>query len=73
MHYLSQALATAHIDDLHRDAAQRHAIRLARSGTHEPHVATARRVPILSGRRRRNGRSRRDPLPMHQELRSEGS
>jgi hypothetical protein len=76
MHHLSRALATARIDDLHRDAAQRHTIRLARSATHEPHLAAASHVPILSGRRwtgRRDGRSRRDRLPMHQEMRSERS
>ena len=76
MHHLSRALATARIDDLHRDAAQRHTIRLARSVTREPQMAAASRVPILSGRRwtgRRDGRSRRDRLPMHQEMRSERS
>ena len=76
MHHLSRALATARIDDLHRDAAQRHTIRVARSVTHEPHVAAVSRVPILSGRRwtgRRDGRSRRDRLPTHQEMRSERS
>ena len=74
MHQLSRALATARIDDLHRDAAQRHAIGLARPVTHEPHVAAASRVPTLSGRRwtgRRDGRPRHDRLPMHQEMRSE--
>ena len=56
MHHLSRALATARIDDLHRDAAQRHTIRLARSVTHEPHMAAARR--LVGGRRwtgRRDG------------------
>ena len=73
---LSRALATARIEDLHREAAQRHTIGLARSVTHEPHMAAASRVPILSGRRwtgRRDGRSRRDRAPMHQEMRSERS
>jgi hypothetical protein len=73
---LSRALATAHIEDLHRAAAERHTIRLARSATHEPHIAAARRVPILRGRRwtgRRTGRSRCDRLPMHPEMRGEGS
>jgi hypothetical protein len=73
---LSRALATAHIEDLHRAAARTHMIRLARRVTHEPHMAAASRVPILSGRRwtgRRDGRSRRDRLPMHQEMRSERS
>src|SRR5689334_17320099 len=76
MHHLSRALATARIDDLHRDAARRYTIRLARSVTHEPEMAAASRVPIVSGRRwtrRREGRSCGDRLPMHQEMRSEGS
>lgn len=51
MHHLSRALATARIHDLHRDAAQRHTIRLARSVTPEPHMAAASRVPMASGRR----------------------
>ena len=74
MHHLSLALATARIEDLHRDAAQRHAVRRARRVTHEPHVAAASRVPIVSGRRwtgRRDGRSRRDRALMHREMRSE--
>jgi hypothetical protein len=36
---LVQALATAHIEDLHRAAARRHTIRLARRVAHEPRVA----------------------------------
>ena len=71
---LSRALATAHIEDLHRAAAARHAIRLARRVAHEQDMAAASRVPIVSGRRwtgRRDGRSRRDRLPMHREMRSE--
>jgi hypothetical protein len=76
MHHLSRALAIVRIDDLHRDAAQRHTIRLARSVTHEPHVAAASRLPVVSARRwtgRRDGRSRRNRLPMQQEMRSERS
>jgi hypothetical protein len=38
---LRRALATAHIEDLHRDAAQRHTIRLARRVAHDPHLAGA--------------------------------
>jgi hypothetical protein len=37
---LGRALATAHIEDLHRAAARRRAIRLARRAAHEPHVAS---------------------------------
>jgi hypothetical protein len=73
---LARALATARIEDLHREAAQMHTIRLARRVKHERHMAAASRVPILSGRRWtgcRDGRSRRDRLPMHQELRGERS
>jgi hypothetical protein len=51
MHHLSRALATARNEDLHREATHRHTIRLARSVTHEPHMAPARRVAIVSGRR----------------------
>ena len=35
---LARALAAAHIEDLHRAAARRHTIRLARRVAHEPHV-----------------------------------
>ena len=35
---LHQALATAHIKDLHREAARRQTIRLARRVAEEPHV-----------------------------------
>jgi len=62
MHHLSRALATARIEDLHREAAQMHTIRLACRATHEPHAAAASRVPIFGGRiwtGRRDGRSRR--------------
>jgi hypothetical protein len=41
MHHLSRALATARIDDLLRDAAQMHRIRLARRVTHEAHVVAS--------------------------------
>jgi hypothetical protein len=71
---LSQALATAHIEDLHRAAAQRHTIRLARRVAHETHVAATSNVSIFSGRiwtGRRDGRSRLDRLLMHREIRSE--
>jgi hypothetical protein len=76
MHHLIRALATARIEDIHREAAQMHMIRLARSDTHEPDTAAASHVPILSRRRwtgRRDGRSRRDRLPMHRGMRSERS
>jgi hypothetical protein len=38
---LSQALASAHIDDLHRAAARWHTIRLAHRAAREPRVAAA--------------------------------
>jgi hypothetical protein len=63
MHQFSRALATARIEELHREAAQMHTIRSAGRITHEPHMPAATRVPIFSGWRwagRRNGRSRRD-------------
>jgi hypothetical protein len=40
-----RALATAHVEDLHRAAAARHKIRLARRVAHAPHVA-ARPIAI---------------------------
>jgi hypothetical protein len=67
MDQLSRVLATARIDDLHRRAAPGHMIRLARSVTREPRMATERRVPIVRWTRRRDGRSRRDRVPMQQE------
>jgi hypothetical protein len=36
---LARALASAHIEDLHRAAARRHTIRIARRAAHEPRVA----------------------------------
>jgi hypothetical protein len=36
---LTRALASAHIDDLHRAAARRHTIRLAHRAAHEPRLA----------------------------------
>ena len=36
---LARALASAHIEDLHRAAARRHTIRLAHRAAHEPRVA----------------------------------
>jgi hypothetical protein len=74
MHHLRRALATARIDDLHRDAAQRHAMSLARCVTHEPHHVAGSRLLIWGGRmwaRRRNTRPRSDRTPMHREMRSE--
>jgi hypothetical protein len=47
---LGRALATAHIEDLLRDTAQRHTIRLARRVAHEPHLAGASDVPMFGGR-----------------------
>ena len=38
---LRQALAIAHIEDLHREAARRQTIRLARRVAEEPHVGDA--------------------------------
>jgi hypothetical protein len=72
---LARALATARIEELHREAARRHTIDLA-PVAHEPRVAAARGVAIVSGRwwtGRREGRSRRDRAPMQREMRSERS
>ena len=71
---LARALAAAHIEDLHRAAARRHTIRLARRVAHEPHVAATSNLSIFGGRiwtGRRDRRSRLDRLPMHREMRSE--
>ncbi len=43
---LHRELATAHIEDLHRAAAARHKVRLARRVAHAPHVA-ARPIAIV--------------------------
>jgi hypothetical protein len=73
MHHLSRALATARIEDLHRDAAQRHTVRLARRVTHEPLMAAASRVPTIRGRIWTGRRDGRDRAPAQQEMRSERS
>jgi hypothetical protein len=44
---LAQAVATAHIEDLHRAAARRHTVRLARRFAREPRVAA---TPIATQR-----------------------
>jgi hypothetical protein len=72
MHHLIRALATAHIEDLHRDASQRHTIRLARRVAREPGGRS--RGADIRGRMwtgRRDCRSRRDRLAMHRGMRSE--
>lgn len=74
MHHLIRALATTHIEDLHREAAQRHAIRLSRRVAHGSPLAGASDVPVSGGRTwtgRRNRRSRRDRLAMRREMMSE--
>ena len=38
---IALALATAHIEDLHRAAARRRTIRFARRVTNQPHAATS--------------------------------
>jgi hypothetical protein len=53
---LTQALATAHIEDLHRTAARRHAICLARRVTHEPHAAATPIAILRSASTRLGGR-----------------
>jgi hypothetical protein len=75
MHHLSRALASARIEDLHRNAAQWHMIRLAHGVTHASPTAPVSRVPLLSGRRwigRRDGRPRRARAPTHGAMRGEG-
>ena len=57
---LAEALATAHIEDLHRAAARRRAIRFARRVPHEPHVAATPIAIVRSASTRlRGGRAPR--------------
>jgi hypothetical protein len=53
---LSRALATAHIEDLHRAAARRHTIRLARRVAHAPPVAASPIAIVRSASTRLRGR-----------------
>ena len=53
---LTQALAAAHIEDLHRAAARRHTIRLARRVLHEPRVAATPIAVLRSASTRLRGR-----------------
>jgi hypothetical protein len=53
---LLQALAAAHIEDLHRAAARRHTIRLARRVVHEPRVAATPIAALRSASTRLRGR-----------------
>ena len=53
---LTRALATAHIEDLHRTAARRHAIRLARRVAHEPYAAATPIAILRSASTRLRGR-----------------
>jgi hypothetical protein len=53
---LARALATAHIEDLHRAAARRRAIRFARRVAHEPHVAATPIAMLRSASTRLRGR-----------------
>jgi hypothetical protein len=52
---LARALATAHIEDLHRAAARRRAIRFARRVAHEPHVAATPIAMLRSASTRLRG------------------
>jgi len=53
---LTQAIVTAHIEDLHRAAARRRTIRLARSVVHEPRVAATPIALLRSASTRLRGR-----------------
>ena len=53
---LARALATARIEDLHRAAARRHTIRLARRVADEPHVAATPIAMLRSASTRLRGR-----------------
>ena len=58
---LARALATAHIEDLHRTAARSHAIRLARRVAHEPHAAATPIVILRSASTRLRNATRPTP------------
>ena len=51
----ARALATAHIEDLHRAAARRRAIRFARRVAHEPQVAATPIAMLRSASTRLRG------------------
>jgi hypothetical protein len=53
---LARAIVTAHIEDLHRAAARRRAIRFARRVAHEPHVAATPIAMLRSAWTRLRGR-----------------
>ena len=53
---LARALATAHIEDLHRAAARRQAIRFARRRAREPHVVATPIAMLRSASTRLRGR-----------------
>ena len=53
---LAQAFVTARIEDLHREAARRRAIRGAHRVVHEPHVAAAPIAMLRSAPSRLRGR-----------------
>ena len=56
---LRQALAVAHIEDLHREATRRQTIRLARRVTEEPHVGD----PSIAGQRSASDPPRQSRAP----------
>ena len=60
---LRQALAIAHIEELHRKAARRQSIRLARRVAEEPHVGD----PSIAGQRSASDPPRRSRAAGHDE------
>jgi hypothetical protein len=64
---LTQALATAHIEDLHRAAARSHAIRLARRVSHEPPAAATLTAILHSASTRLRGRRAPQGTPYESE------
>jgi hypothetical protein len=44
---ISQAIATAHIEDLHRAAKRSHTIRLVRRVAHAPHVGGSTKTLLV--------------------------
>jgi hypothetical protein len=59
---LARALATAHIEDLHRAPARRRAIRFARRVAHEPHVGATPIAMLRSASTRLRGRPQADGM-----------
>jgi hypothetical protein len=65
---LTRALATAHIEDLHRAAARTRTIRLARRVVHEPRVAATPIAVLRSASTRLRGRRAQADVMIRTEI-----